>query len=142
MTVHRRQNARPQVVEALSELPPETRERLVELSVLGPDWDGYGALRPAQQAITRAGTFAGQVIASVGPEGAPHEIMPIADGAIQLEWRFPQLELGLNACVSGGWSYLLVDKRGDERRFEEGYDLSDEAALDLAFRVLEQHRPG
>jgi hypothetical protein len=87
------------------------------------------------------GTLAGQVIARVGSEGTPHEITPIADGAIPLEWRFPELELGLNACVSGGWSYLLVDKRGDERRFEEGYGLSDEAALDLAFRVLEQHQP-
>jgi hypothetical protein len=47
MTVHRRQDARPRVVEALGELPPETRERLMELSVLGPDWDGYGAHRPA-----------------------------------------------------------------------------------------------
>ncbi len=68
--------------------------------------------------------------------------MPIADGAIQLEWRFPDIELGLNACVSGGWSYLLVDRRSDRRRSETEYDVSDEEALNLVLRVLGQQQPG
>lgn len=142
MSATGRRSSRPPVLEALSELPSDARERLVELSLLGPDWDGYGALRPSDHEIARAGTLAGQVIARVGASGAPHEIMPIADGAIQLEWRFPDIELGLNACVSGGWSYLLVDRRSDRRRSETEYDVSDEEALNLVLRVLGQQQPG
>lgn len=117
-------------------LPDEARERLIELSQLTPDWDSYGALRPAHRAIARSGTLMGRIIARVGPRGAPQEIMPIADGGISLEWRYRSAELSMNACPEGGWSYLLVEKDESGRRFDEGYDLSDEDALDLIFRVI------
>jgi hypothetical protein len=119
-----------------SGLPEETRERLIELSQLAPDWDSYGARRPAHRAIARSGTLISQVIARVGPRGVPQEIMPIADGGIQLEWRGAAGELVLNAAPDGTWSYLHIRHGPEGRMFEEAYGLTDADALALAFRVL------
>src|SRR5262245_58777229 len=87
-----------------SGLPDATRERLAELGRLDADWDSYGALPVAPQAIAAAGEIIGRVIDRVGVRGVPRDMMPIADGGVALEWRSPGLELGLNACPEGGWS--------------------------------------
>jgi len=62
--------------------------------------------------------------------------MPIADGGVALEWRYGSVELGLNACPDGDWSYLLVERDISGRRSTEGYDLSDDDALALVARVV------
>ncbi|MFN8632365.1 MAG: hypothetical protein U0893_00815 [Chloroflexota bacterium] len=72
----------------------------------------------------------------MGTKGVPHEIMPIADGGISLEWRYPVIELGMNACPEGGWSYLLVERDEKGRHYTEGYDLSDDDALALVFQSM------
>ena len=62
--------------------------------------------------------------------------MPIADGGVALEWRYPRIELGLNACPEGGWTSLLVQNDESGRRYKEGYDLSDDDALALIVRTV------
>src|SRR4051812_24950101 len=73
-----------------------TRARLVELRLLRPDWDSYGALPVSEEAVTAAERMIRTATERVGIVGVPHDIMPIADGGIALEWRYPQVELGLN----------------------------------------------
>lgn len=71
-------------------------------------------------------------------DGAPLEIMPIADGGIQLEWAGAGGELGLNAAPDGTWSYLLTLQGPRGRTFEEAYGLADADALALIRRVLRE----
>lgn len=115
-------------------------ERLAELAQLEPDWDSYGALPPSPRALSMARAMVERAVERFGERGIPGEVMPIADGAVQLEWRFARLELGLNACTGGGWSYLRVEKDGEGRRFEEAYDLSDEDALALIASLFDEPR--
>ena len=124
------------VVSSVTGLPDATRERLAELSRLEPDWDSYGALRIAPEALAAAGSIIGDVIARTGTQGVPRDIMPIADGGVALEWRGPGSELGLNACAEGGWTALLVERGEGGRRATERYDLTDADALALIVRVI------
>jgi len=74
-------------------------------------------------------------IEHAGVVGVPHDIMPIADGGVALEWRYPPVELGLNACPDGGWTSLLVSRGESGRQATEAYDLSVDDALALILRV-------
>ena len=114
----------------------EALEWLAELSRLEPDWDSYGALSPAHQAVDQSRALIGLAVAQLGRRGVPHDIMPIADGGIALEWRYPSVELGLNARPEGGWTSLQVRSNAGGRRFDEAYDLSDDDALALLVRVV------
>ncbi len=116
-------------------------ERLAELAHLERDWDSYGADPPTPHAMSTAKTMIRRTAKHLGGRGVPYEIMPIADGGISLEWRYPTIELGLNACPEGGWSYLLVEKDGTGRRSVEGYDLSNEDAYALSLRVITMREP-
>jgi hypothetical protein len=118
------------------ELPEATRERLAELGRLEMDWDSYGALRVAPQALAAAEAIISQAIARTGGRGVPRDIMPIADGGVALEWRGTGIELGLNACPEGGWTALLVERNEGGRRATERYDLTDADALALIFRAI------
>ena len=114
----------------------EALEWLAEIARLEPDWDSYGALRPSPAAVDRARTFIGRAVVRLGPVGAPHEVMPIADGGISLEWRYPTVELGLNACPEGGWTSLLVERNGPDRRARSSYNLSDDDALEQVVHIV------
>lgn len=114
----------------------EALEWLAEIARLEPDWDSYGALRPSPAAIDQARAFIGRAVARLGAAGAPHEVMPIADGGISLEWRYPTVELGLNACPDGGWTSLLIEGSGPDRRARSSYDLSDDDALEQVVRIV------
>lgn len=127
----------PLVATTGTTLPGATRERLLLLSRLEQDWDSYGALPVSPRAIAASGTLISRVIARAGEGAAPHEIMPIADGGISLEWRYPTIELGINACPEGGWSYLLVERKQQGRHYTEGYGLADDDALALIFRTID-----
>lgn len=118
-------------------LPDATRERLGELSTLEPDWDSYGALPVSHRALAAAEGIVRRVIGRTSVASVPHEIMPIADGGVSLEWRYPRAELGLNACPEGGWTSLVVERGEGGRRASEGYDLSDDDAVALAVRVIQ-----
>ena len=109
---------------------------LSELARLEPDWDSYGAPRPSPEVIEQARRFIQLAVARLGQAGVPHEVMPIADGGISLEWRHPGIEVGLNACPEGGWTSLLVKNDEGRGHYDEGYDLSDDDALARIARVV------
>ncbi len=125
--------------DPLPRLEP-TFERLVHLAELGPDWDSYGGAPPTAIAIARAGllilTVARRFCASSRAPIEPFAVMPIADGGVQLEWRGATEDLELDIGPDGVIGYLLIDRRQDERRFEEGEGLSSSEALELVKRVL------
>jgi hypothetical protein len=81
-----------------SELPAATRERLAELSVLEADWDSYGALSPSPRSLTMAEHIILGMVTRFEARGIPTEVMPIADGGIQVEWRGRSADLALNAA--------------------------------------------
>lgn len=114
--------------------------RLEELRQLEADWDTYGGLPPTASALAHAKALMNLAFERAGLPGVPHEIFPIADGGISLEWRYPSLELGLNAYPErdseGGWSYLLIERDAAGRRATEKYDLTDDDALALVLRVV------
>ena len=111
-------------------------ERLTELARLEHDWDSYGADPPAPRAISMATAMVERTAGRFDESGIPREIMPIADGGIQLEWRDTVGELALNAAPDGTWSSLLVQHGPEGRTFEEAYGLTDADVLALALRVL------
>ena len=118
----------------------EALERLARLSRLEPDWDSYGALPMARLAPDVARTF---VLTSIdrfadgAPDRAvPYTAMPIADGGVSLEWRGPTSSLELDISPEGTLGYLLIERVGDGRRFEEASAVSVEQAYALIGRVI------
>ena len=114
--------------------------RLDELAKLERDWDSYGALPLTSTALDHAAEILRNAAKRFGEHlserVAPYTVMPIADGGVSLEWRGANSDLQLDVGPSGALSYLLIDRRESERRFEEGYDLTDREALELVRRVL------
>ncbi len=114
----------------------KVEERLAELAKLGPDWDSYGALPLAPRAIAIAKQTAEQAVERFGEPGVPYTVMPIADGGVSLEWRGATTDLELDISPDGALSYLLIDRTGGERRYDECYDLSAREARELIARVI------
>jgi hypothetical protein len=125
--------------EAEASLEP-TLDRLARLAELGSDWDSYGGAPPSGQALATARELLFAVAERcgelVGERVRPYAVAPIADGGVQLEWRGAHRELELEIGPGGDVGYLLVERHGGERQFEEGDDLSWPKALDLVARVL------
>jgi len=111
-------------------------ERLAELARLERDWDSYGGYPPSPRAVSMAKAMVERMAGRFDEAGIPREIMPTADGGIQLEWRGTVDELALNAAPDGTWSYLLIGHGPEGRTFEEAYGLPEADALALIFRVL------
>lgn len=114
-------------------------ERLDELSRLEPDWDSYGGLPPSSEALASARALLRVILApkrnGAGSRITPFSIVPIADGGVQLEWRGARADLELNVGPDGALSYLLIERGGDERSFQEGDDLPRAEALRLIDQV-------
>lgn len=149
MTKRKRSSVRPPVAEAEPVEPngsapyapglPETiRARFFELSRLEADWDSYGALPPAPRSLTMAQSIIARTTAQLGGRGVPTDVMPIADGGIQVEWRGRSRELALNAAPDGSWSYLLIEHTSGDRAYTERYGLVDDEAIALAISFLGQ----
>lgn len=76
-------------------LPEEARtpwedfvvSRLAELERLAPSWDSDGAFPTSRKHANRAFAFIGRFMA-LGDAPLP-EIVPLADGGVQVEWHFP-----------------------------------------------------
>lgn len=64
----------------------EALARLAELEGLSPNWDGYGGRPVTRRHANRAMTFLGRIMRDDLP---PPEIVPLADGGVQLEWHLP-----------------------------------------------------
>jgi hypothetical protein len=68
-------------------LPPWQEQvvaRLAELERLIPNWDGEGALPVSRRHANRANAFLARVMS---PTSAAPEVVPLADGGVQLEWH-------------------------------------------------------
>lgn len=77
------------VVPGESRFPADWRNvvvaRLAELERLAPNWDGAGGWPVARRHANRAFAFM-DLMVSDGPVAVP-EIVPLADGGVQLEWH-------------------------------------------------------
>ncbi|HYQ77898.1 MAG TPA: hypothetical protein VEP91_02175 [Solirubrobacterales bacterium] len=58
--------------------------RLAELERLAPNWDSDGSHPVSRKHADRAQSFLMQVMGSISDEP---EVVPLADGGVQLEWR-------------------------------------------------------
>jgi hypothetical protein len=115
-------------------------ERLEELGKLSMDWDGYDGDPPTARATATAGRL---IVAAAERLGAcsdgrtvPYEVMPIADGGLQLEWRGCAERAELNVGPTGAISFLHVTEVRDERKCREGDDLPWAEVLALIERVV------
>jgi hypothetical protein len=117
-----------------------TFERLEELANLEPDWDGYEGQPPSRQAVALAGCLVAGAWDRFGAQYdervQPYEIMPIADGGLQLEWRGSAERLHLNVGPDGRISFLHVVGHGEQRTYREGDDLPRTEAYELLERVI------
>ena len=113
-----------------------TLKRLAQLETLEHDWDSYGGLPPCARSLTMAQSIMVRMTKRFGERGVPAEVMPIADGGIQLEWQGPSGALAVNAAPDESWSYLLIERGPDGRTFEERYGLSDAEAEALVISFL------
>jgi hypothetical protein len=117
-----------------------TFERLEELASLELDWDGYDGRPPSGQAVAMAGCLVAGAWDRFGLQhdlrAQPYEIMPIADGGLQLEWRGSGQRLHLNVGPEGRISYLHVVGQGEARTYREGDDLPRSEAFALLERVI------
>jgi len=119
-----------------AKMPDATRARLGELSHLEADWDSYGALPVSARSLTMAARIIEQMVAQFEARGVPTDVMPIADGGVQMEWRGRTCELALNAAPDGSWSYLLIERKPEGRAYRERYGLDDAEAVELAVDFL------
>lgn len=58
--------------------------RLAELERLAPNWDSDGALPVSRRHADRAQAF---LVRVMGAQSDEPEVVPLADGGVQLEWR-------------------------------------------------------
>jgi hypothetical protein len=111
-------------------------KKLAQIEALGPDWDGYGGLPPSARSLAMAQTIMVRMVAEFDRRGVPTEVMPIADGGVQVEWQGQSGVLALNAAPDGSWSYLLIEHGPDGRVFTERYGLRDAEAEALTVAFL------
>lgn len=113
-------------------------QRLAQLEALEHDWDSYGGLPPCARSLTMAQAIMLRMAKRFGEHAVPAEVMPIADGGIQLEWQGRSGALVLNAAPDGSWSYLLIERGPDGRTFDERYGLKDVEAEDVIVSLLDR----
>ena len=115
-------------------------ERLAEFAALSPNWDSYGGLPSTPRAVSTATellVLLADHLPNLNPDRlVPYAVAPISDGGVQLEWRGPQLEIEVELGPLGRLGYLLIDRRGAERRFDERSDVPTQHVLDLVTLVL------
>lgn len=117
-----------------------TRERLNQLTKLGPNWDSYGASPVSEVAILRSNRLLEEFLLSfadlVGASVRPYAVAPLSNGGVQLEWRGPTGFLEVEVGSEGDLGYLLAIGTGDGRTLQEGDDVTSAEILQLAARIL------
>lgn len=127
---------------AVSTLRP-TLEQLAGFAALPPDWDSYGGVPSSPRAVSTATELLVLVadrLAHREPSAiVPYAVAPIADGGVQIEWHGPrqEIEIEIEVGPNGRLNYLLIEGRGEQRRFDEGSNVPLKRALDLVATVLE-----
>jgi hypothetical protein len=116
-------------VSKSSGLTQETALRkLDELRDLPEDWDSYGADTISPNAIAKAKSVVTSVMKAFGGfiDNVVQltDVIPIADGGVQLEWVGPHAELEIEISPSGEIGLLYISISGDRRYYEESKDNS------------------
>jgi hypothetical protein len=103
-------------------------QQLAEIAALPRDWDSYGALSPASQALAAAYALLFELHEQFGRQVQervrPYMIAPIAHGGLQLEWRGKQSQIEVEIAPNGALGYLLIRSMDGERTFCDADNVS------------------
>ncbi len=118
--------------------------KLDELKSLPEDWDSYGADLISPNAIARAKSIITSVMIAfdriIGIVVQLTDVIPIADGGVQLEWIGPHAELEIEISPNGNISLLYISGSEDRRTYEESEDNSlDDVNAKIARLILSQY---
>jgi hypothetical protein len=102
--------------------------KLDELRNLPEDWDSYGAEPINPNAIAKAKSIVTSVMMAfgdiVGNVVQLTDVIPIADGDVQLEWVGPHAELEIEISPNGSIGLLYISISEGRRKYEETKDKS------------------
>jgi hypothetical protein len=115
-------------------------ERLLRIEEVGPNWDSYGSMAPTHSAVMAAHCLIWAVhMASVKAgrgSDAPHSILPLPGGGIQVEWRGEAGNIEVEVSSEGVLGCLLTRGSGATREFEERDSLSQLQIIVLVRSVI------
>ena len=114
--------------------------KLDELKNLPEDWDSYGAAPISPNAIAKAKSIIISVMIAfggiIGNVVKLTDVIPIADGGVQLEWVGPHAELEIEISPDGNISLLYISVSEDRRNYEESKDKSLNDVYTLIARLI------
>ncbi len=118
----------------------EAFDRLDELSRLPANWDSYGAdpISPNALARGREALFAlrAEFEEGFGELFLPGNIVPIADGGLQLEWDRDGLYLEVEFTADEEIVYLITEEVGSSRKASSGENISIAGVVRLVSAFL------
>jgi len=102
--------------------------KLDELKNLPEDWDSYDADPISPIAIAKAKSIITSVMIAfggiIGNVVQLTDVIPIADGGVQLEWVGPHAELEIEISPNGNIGLLYISGSGDRRNYVESEENS------------------
>jgi hypothetical protein len=118
--------------------------KLDELKNLPEDWDSYGADPISPNAIEKAKSIITSVMIAfgsiIGNVVQLTDIIPIADGGVQLEWTGPHAELEIEISPNSNIGLLYISGSEDRRNYEESEDNSlNDVYAKIAWLILSQY---
>jgi hypothetical protein len=97
--------------------------KLDELKNLPENWDSYGADPIRPNAIAKAKSIITSVMiafsGNIGNVVQLKDVIPVADGGVQLEWIGPHAELEIEISPNGNIGLLYISGSEDMRNYEE-----------------------
>jgi hypothetical protein len=114
--------------------------KLDELKNLPEDWDSYGADPISPNAIAKAKSIITSVMIAfggiIGNVVQLTDVIPIADGGVQLEWVGPHAELEIEISPNGNIGLLYISVSEDRRNYEEAKDTSLNDVYTMIARLI------
>lgn len=114
--------------------------KLDELKNLPEDWDSYGADPISPNAIAKAKSIVTSVMIAfggiIGNVVQLTDVIPIADGGVQLEWIGPHAELEIEISPNGNIGLLYISGSGDRRNYVESEDNSLDDVYTMIARLI------
>lgn len=95
-------------------------EQLQSLTNLGPNWDGYNALPPTNEAILATIMLAGGMFGISTPRP---DVFPVPNGSIQIEWSCFNLEIEVEVVRNDEFFLFAEDLVSGEIK-EEKLDIN------------------
>ena len=114
------------------------RELLAEVCELPADWNSYGA----QQINQSAANFALKLFEQITYDETPlPQLIPLASGAVQLEWHLAGIDLELEVNKAGNLDIYFEDSTTEQLEeqsfpFEQGKFLAKRYVQSLTERVV------